>query len=380
LLGNFSEISAAFASAALDSSRWVEAMDVAASATNSAGAVLLPIAGRLPNAPRSERIAPMLDAYFNGGWVHRDERHRGVSKMVKHGVFTDFDFTDMEEIKRHAFYQDFLGRFGLQWFAGVKISFGDDLWCLAIQRAVQDGPFAPDELKHLSLLSNQLSSAGAVARALGFARGDGALNAFEMSGTAAALIDRRGEVLKLNVAFEQQICQDLQVVSKRIVSSSRTATAHLDSQLKSLLWNADPSSLTPPIALPLRDRRPLLAYIARLPHVTSDAMAACQAILVLVDLDRNRVPSELSLARLFKLTSAEARLAVQLASGLTIAESAGALGISYETARTQLKAIFAKTDTHRQSEVVALLGRVLSASLNPDQGLSHRIHDRLPPR
>jgi DNA-binding CsgD family transcriptional regulator len=34
------------------------------------------------------------------------------------------------------------------------------------------------------------------------------------------------------------------------------------------------------------------------------------------------------------------------------------LGISKITARNQLKTIFSKTDTHRQSELVALLARL----------------------
>jgi DNA-binding CsgD family transcriptional regulator len=35
------------------------------------------------------------------------------------------------------------------------------------------------------------------------------------------------------------------------------------------------------------------------------------------------------------------------------------LGIASETARQRLKAIFQKTDTRRQSELIALLGRPL---------------------
>ena len=39
-------------------------------------------------------------------------------------------------------------------------------------------------------------------------------------------------------------------------------------------------------------------------------------------------------------------------------EAAGAEGISFETARTRLKAIFDKTGTGRQAELAALVGRV----------------------
>ncbi|WP_292186755.1 hypothetical protein [Mesorhizobium sp.] len=38
------------------------------------------------------------------------------------------------------------------------------------------------------------------------------------------------------------------------------------------------------------------------------------------------------------------------------------LGVTYETAKNQLKAVFAKTETHRQPELVALLTRMASTA------------------
>lgn len=55
---------------------------------------------------------------------------------------------------------------------------------------------------------------------------------------------------------------------------------------------------------------------------------------------------------------AEARLAARLMSGDGINAAAIALGVSRETARTQLKAVFAKTNTHRQAELATLVTRL----------------------
>jgi pimeloyl-ACP methyl ester carboxylesterase/DNA-binding CsgD family transcriptional regulator len=60
------------------------------------------------------------------------------------------------------------------------------------------------------------------------------------------------------------------------------------------------------------------------------------------------------------LTAAEARLAAKLVQGLQLADAAVALDISPHTARTQLKAIFAKTGARRQSELLRLLMDVSS--------------------
>ncbi|MBF0415375.1 MAG: hypothetical protein HQL79_06365 [Magnetococcales bacterium] len=58
---------------------------------------------------------------------------------------------------------------------------------------------------------------------------------------------------------------------------------------------------------------------------------------------------------LFGLTTAEAHLARELASGRNLGEIADHKGISRHTVRSQLKTVFAKTGTNRQSELVRLV-------------------------
>jgi len=58
------------------------------------------------------------------------------------------------------------------------------------------------------------------------------------------------------------------------------------------------------------------------------------------------------------LTSAEARVASLVAAGASPEEIAFELQVSRETVRNQIKAIFGKTGTHRQSELAALVARI----------------------
>ncbi|SDH79074.1 helix-turn-helix transcriptional regulator [Roseospirillum parvum] len=60
------------------------------------------------------------------------------------------------------------------------------------------------------------------------------------------------------------------------------------------------------------------------------------------------------LARHFGLTPTENRLVENLTSGLSLTAAAKEMGISYETARSHLKRVFAKTETGRQAELVRL--------------------------
>jgi DNA-binding CsgD family transcriptional regulator/PAS domain-containing protein len=59
--------------------------------------------------------------------------------------------------------------------------------------------------------------------------------------------------------------------------------------------------------------------------------------------------------RLWGLTRAEAVLAQHLADGSSLSEAADMLGVSINTVRTQVRALFAKTETRRQSELVRAL-------------------------
>lgn len=70
------------------------------------------------------------------------------------------------------------------------------------------------------------------------------------------------------------------------------------------------------------------------------------------------------LQSLFGLTAAEAILAHAVASGRSLDDHARERGIAISTVRTQLRALFAKTETHRQGELVARLREGLDISLN----------------
>lgn len=84
-----------------------------------------------------------------------------------------------------------------------------------------------------------------------------------------------------------------------------------------------------------------------------------QQPLALVALLDARTRVEL-LMELFQFTPAESRLAELIARGLSPEECASRLGISINTVRSQLRALFAKTGTQRQAELVGLISRISS--------------------
>lgn len=82
-----------------------------------------------------------------------------------------------------------------------------------------------------------------------------------------------------------------------------------------------------------------------------------QEPLALVALLDNQPRTQL-LADLFQLTPAECRVAELIVQGLSPEECAGRIGVSINTIRTQLRALFRKTGTERQAELVSLFARL----------------------
>jgi DNA-binding CsgD family transcriptional regulator len=104
------------------------------------------------------------------------------------------------------------------------------------------------------------------------------------------------------------------------------------------------------------DRTPLSLVVMPTRGVVAQLHTRCPAAIIFVtDPDRASGPSRDYLRALFKLTPAEAALAVELVEGDGLQSAAMRLGIKRETARTHLHHIFEKTGTRRQAELARLL-------------------------
>jgi DNA-binding CsgD family transcriptional regulator len=67
----------------------------------------------------------------------------------------------------------------------------------------------------------------------------------------------------------------------------------------------------------------------------------------------------------YGLTAAETRMLEQLVHSATVADTANALGISMNTARSHLAHIFSKTGLSRQADLVALVNRLVPQVRRP---------------
>lgn len=69
-------------------------------------------------------------------------------------------------------------------------------------------------------------------------------------------------------------------------------------------------------------------------------------------------PDPAGLSRQLSLTASEARVALRLAEGLSYAEIAETLGVSYHTVHTHVKAIHVKAGVRTNGRLLALLRKM----------------------
>ena len=109
--------------------------------------------------------------------------------------------------------------------------------------------------------------------------------------------------------------------------------------------------------------KPRLGVLIRtipLSEWSDDSKRRAAVALFLRDPDRKPQGAHETLRKLFDLTPAESSLAMLLANGMTLDEAADESGISKNTARTHLRAIFSKTGVTRQATLVGIvLGSVV---------------------
>jgi DNA-binding CsgD family transcriptional regulator len=85
-----------------------------------------------------------------------------------------------------------------------------------------------------------------------------------------------------------------------------------------------------------------------------------ELVLLLRGPVRDCAPSQSRLIEMFGVTPAEAKLMAHLVEGLTLTAAAEALGVSRNTARTQLSSIFTKTGVNRQNQLVKLVSEAFA--------------------
>ena len=187
------------------------------------------------------------------------------------------------------------------------------------------------------------------------------LHALDAVSYPAIAIDRLGFVLGVNMAMDPVFDDDIRIRNRRLLIAHPQSRSRFEALIQYLVGSgAAELPRTEPIIIFRRNgRKPVITNLLPLPQAGQNPLYfGAPAILSFTSLDPRPCPNLSLLMNVFSFTPAEARLAAALANGTSIEDAAKILSISCDTVRHQLKAVFLKTDTHRQSELIALLGRL----------------------
>jgi DNA-binding CsgD family transcriptional regulator len=268
---------------------------------------------------------------------------------------------------RHEFYQDFLRPYGMRYcLAAPLLNTGRVVTAVCIQRSPAAGPPDKDECREFGHFVWHLQRATFLQlRLASYERRERSfLDALNHVAGAVFIVDRRCRALAMNARAESLLAGADGLA--RGTDGLRTALIAETTALHRLVRQASdhPGGLiegggTFRVSRP-SGRRDLLGRVcplgARAAEITTAAVPA--AAVFVTDPEEALCPPGEALGRLFGLTPAETRLLGALSRGVSLERAAAELQVTLSTVRKQLRRVFAKTGTSRQSELVRLIARL----------------------
>ncbi|WP_455231453.1 helix-turn-helix transcriptional regulator [Geopseudomonas aromaticivorans] len=272
------------------------------------------------------------------------------------------ELIDEREWLASVIYRDFLEPLQVRYMMGADIRSDDGRereFRLRLSRPPQSGPFSETERALCGLLLPHLKRALRLYAHLD--RVESACRLYvgtlERMGIGSILLDEAGGICRINRAAEAILAEgdSLQLHNGMLEAVAPRDDRRLWRLIKQAAAGRNGSGLVEAIALDRGGQPGGLSVLVRSIPLAAEAGRAAAVELILRDSNRPAQPSEPLLRQLYQLTPAEASLAVLLGEGLTLEESATRLGISRNTARSHLRAVFAKTGVKRQTALVQLL-------------------------
>lgn len=188
--------------------------------------------------------------------------------------------------------------------------------------------------------------------------------------TGVIVVAADGRVLHANDAARRMLDQGglVRTVKGRLVACESAANDELARAL-ALACNNEAGIGANGIGIALNGSsgEPAIAHV--LPLAKGDLrtrLVPQAAAAVFVSKSDESLPSDMgAIGRTFALTPAETRLLEHLVQGATLVDVAAAIGISLATAKTQLSHIFSKTGVTRQTDLIAMVSRLMPQIKRP---------------
>ncbi len=344
--------------AVIDPAVWPELMADICAGVGAQAALLLQSDVRTFDVPRTPNFEECAQYYFGNNWHLNDTRaKKGVPLLLAgESVIIDEDIFTPDETRHDPFFNDCLLPHDVPWFGAIGFRSGSALWALSLQRSGRSGRYSKSDKRVLTTLAPRLSEVATLSAELGRAALKGAATALDLVGRPAFAIGRFGAVLEVNAAADSLFDDELSIRNGRLSIRDADARVAFERFVALMGVIVDTAALPPErIVVRRRSKPPVVIGVLPVPAAARTAFLGARAILTLTELAPGRGPNAAMLMEFFGMTPAEAKLAAIIAEGVSLEEAATRLGIARETARAQIKLVFGKTDTRRQSELAARL-------------------------
>jgi DNA-binding CsgD family transcriptional regulator/PAS domain-containing protein len=315
-----------------------------------------------------DSIEQSADLYAHRYWEFDEWTRRGIPRLATHKVLIGSEVWPEPEFLRSVFYNEFLKQFDLDICSVAAIGIGSipgKFDGLSIFRGHSDQEFTAENTAILSMLQTHLKIALATRRRLSALQSTVAdlENAFNSMKSALVLLDGAGRVIFVNAAAYSILNRGdgLYLSKSRLITTRRS---HESAKLIELIFKAIATAKGNGhfgggvMPFPRPGKRPLQLLVS--PLCSENAANPGRAVVAVFLADPEQiqaVPTDV-LRTLFGLSPAEARLALSVLEGNSLSETAELNRVSRETVKSQMSAVFAKTGTRRQGELVRLLSSV----------------------
>lgn len=315
--------------------------------------------------------ASLVADYSRHYWLLDERRRRAVRRPGEVLTNSRMRLSD-SQFGESEFYRDFARQCHSFYALGFTVLLEGAPLSVSVHRPQQLGEFDEHEVAAMECLQPHVVRAIQLSRRLLQARQ--ALSdveaALDRLPSALLLLDGRGKPTLVNRAARRILRARDGLWLDR--DGLRAATPTLTARLRKLILQSAMLAVGRSagggglLHLPRPSGGPPLVALATPLPASSLLSAASQAAVALLlrDPSADPRPAGAWLERLYGLTPAEGRLAARLATGEPLDEAADALHVTRETVRSQLKAIFDKTATRRQGELLRKLA--LDAALLPE--------------
>lgn len=276
-------------------------------------------------------------------------------RSLPEGQVTSFaEFLSNHEPGRFAAYRQYLAQAGGEEVLAVDLRFPGRFEArFRITRGPEQSPFKAEDRLRLQDLVPHLRIAVALFEKLQFALAEHAVLASATGGLGLGLlvIDRQSQLVSSNPLADRLLAE-----AEGIRCSGNTVrldSPELRKRIADLLGGGSDQGVARfRIARAEHGDLVVTARAIDLPAIHSGTGALA---LFLTRPGWETLVEPETIRELLGITRAEARLCAVLAQGHSLVEAATRLGITRNTAKVQLRSIFAKTQVHRQSQLVGLL-------------------------